>query len=296
MSDQSPGPGWWQASDGRWYPPQQAPGQTAPTGPPSSGGPGKSDRTPLLVAGGVVALVVLVVIAAVVFLGGDDDDDDEAAPENNTTSTTEPDEPDPTTEPDEPDEPAADDAPDGFRLVEGSDGDFAMAIPEDWVDTDLGEDDLAAIQDALGEDNPQLSQQLEQSQAVLQQNGVLFAYAPPDASGASTDNLNIIRLAGLGGDVPPGLEVQTRSQLETIGVTDIAFSDVTLPNGEAVRGEYLLPVVAPDGSTLQVRTVQYFVPGEENTWVISFSMGGGQPDAGSSTEVIDTMVETFRGD
>jgi uncharacterized membrane protein len=26
MSDQSQGPGWWQASDGKWYPPEQAPG------------------------------------------------------------------------------------------------------------------------------------------------------------------------------------------------------------------------------------------------------------------------------
>lgn len=30
MSDQSQGPGWWQASDGKWYPPEQAPGGAAP--------------------------------------------------------------------------------------------------------------------------------------------------------------------------------------------------------------------------------------------------------------------------
>lgn len=28
MSDQSHGPGWWQASDGKWYPPQPAQGTT----------------------------------------------------------------------------------------------------------------------------------------------------------------------------------------------------------------------------------------------------------------------------
>lgn len=33
MSDISQGPGWWQASDGKWYPPEQAPGG-APAGPP----------------------------------------------------------------------------------------------------------------------------------------------------------------------------------------------------------------------------------------------------------------------
>ena len=26
MSDTSQGPGWWQASDGKWYPPEQSPG------------------------------------------------------------------------------------------------------------------------------------------------------------------------------------------------------------------------------------------------------------------------------
>jgi uncharacterized RDD family membrane protein YckC len=41
MSDVSQGPGWWQASDGKWYPPEQAPGAqpAAPTGPPAFGAP-----------------------------------------------------------------------------------------------------------------------------------------------------------------------------------------------------------------------------------------------------------------
>ena len=39
MSDFSQGPGWWQASDGKWYPPESAPG-AAPTAPASPfGGP-----------------------------------------------------------------------------------------------------------------------------------------------------------------------------------------------------------------------------------------------------------------
>lgn len=35
MSDVSQGPGWWQASDGKWYPPEQAPG-AQPTTPPAA--------------------------------------------------------------------------------------------------------------------------------------------------------------------------------------------------------------------------------------------------------------------
>jgi hypothetical protein len=40
VSDYSQGPGWWQASDGKWYPPEQAPGyQTPQPGVPFAGGP-----------------------------------------------------------------------------------------------------------------------------------------------------------------------------------------------------------------------------------------------------------------
>jgi len=35
MSEVSQGPGWWLASDGRWYPPEQHPGRAAPTPPPT---------------------------------------------------------------------------------------------------------------------------------------------------------------------------------------------------------------------------------------------------------------------
>src|SRR3954449_8349291 len=44
MSEQSGGPGWWQASDGKWYPPQQAtpavpPPEPTQATPPVYGGP-----------------------------------------------------------------------------------------------------------------------------------------------------------------------------------------------------------------------------------------------------------------
>ena len=38
MSDVSQGPGWWQASDGKWYPPEQHPTPQA-SAPPPTGGP-----------------------------------------------------------------------------------------------------------------------------------------------------------------------------------------------------------------------------------------------------------------
>lgn len=35
MSDAPQGPGWWEASDGKWYPPEQAPGTAPPADAPS---------------------------------------------------------------------------------------------------------------------------------------------------------------------------------------------------------------------------------------------------------------------
>ncbi|HWJ60554.1 MAG TPA: DUF4190 domain-containing protein [Acidimicrobiales bacterium] len=39
MSDVPQGPGWWQASDGRWYPPTAKPGTPVPPAPPAYGPP-----------------------------------------------------------------------------------------------------------------------------------------------------------------------------------------------------------------------------------------------------------------
>ena len=47
MSDVSQGPGWWQASDGKWYPPDQHPNyQSPPQSPPSFGAPPASPYPP----------------------------------------------------------------------------------------------------------------------------------------------------------------------------------------------------------------------------------------------------------
>ena len=43
MSDTSQGPGWWQASDGKWYPPEQAPGAQPAATPGGGGAPGTLD-------------------------------------------------------------------------------------------------------------------------------------------------------------------------------------------------------------------------------------------------------------
>ena len=46
MSDAPQGPGWWQASDDRWYPPEQAPGAADAATTPSGAGAGPTPGAP----------------------------------------------------------------------------------------------------------------------------------------------------------------------------------------------------------------------------------------------------------
>lgn len=92
MSDQSQGPGWWQASDDRWYPPEQRPGAgpapapapapmptvapppapvTPPTAPPAA--PPKAPRSQSVWA--LIGTICIVVIAALVIVGNAPDTD-----------------------------------------------------------------------------------------------------------------------------------------------------------------------------------------------------------------------------
>jgi hypothetical protein len=85
MSDTPQGPGWWQASDGKYYPPQ---GQAAPQGfaPPAPPAPEQKKKGGCLKYG-LIALLVLVVLGVIGgALSGSSDDDKENA---STTETTE---------------------------------------------------------------------------------------------------------------------------------------------------------------------------------------------------------------
>ena len=89
MSDTSQGPGWWQASDGKWYPPEQAPGYVAPTpgAAPAGGAPAggstafdlgaafnwtwtkfQQNMQPLLILGAVVVLIPFLISLVGLFI------------------------------------------------------------------------------------------------------------------------------------------------------------------------------------------------------------------------------------
>jgi hypothetical protein len=78
MSDVSQGPGWWQASDGRWYPPQPAAPVAPPPPPPGpppvpqwgapTTKPKSSNRGCLIALGIVGAVLVLGIVATVIVI------------------------------------------------------------------------------------------------------------------------------------------------------------------------------------------------------------------------------------
>jgi hypothetical protein len=72
MSDVSQGPGWWQASDGKWYPPQQAPTAAPPPPPPAYGPPPAPQwggPPPAKKGGGKGCLIALAIVGVIAVIG-----------------------------------------------------------------------------------------------------------------------------------------------------------------------------------------------------------------------------------
>ena len=287
------------ASDGRWYPPEQAAGATPapgtdptqampvtgpvtepPAGPPPGSGGGS--KTGLIVAG-VVVLVALVA-AAVLLLGGDDGDDDDVV-SSTTTTEAEPDDTT-TTEPDDEGSTTtteADDAdvPDGFQLVEG-DG-ISLAIPEDWVQIDASDAELTP--EELAELDPGADAALlEQGLAAFRQGAVLVA---TDVSGEEfADNVNVLAAPA---EIPVDvLESQGEQEIEAVGGEVQEVVQVELPAGEAVRMTYTLDGVAPDGTPFTVSGIQHYIPIDGRTYIITVSSDSDPSD------IADPMAESFQ--
>jgi hypothetical protein len=283
MSDQQQGPGWWLASDGRWYPPEQAPGAMpgapdpappAPDAPPAPGPPSPS-RTRLAVAGAVV--VVALVAVALLLFGGDDDGDDDAASTTTTTAAEAPDdEPDPTDG-----EPDDGELPEGLTRLEG-DG-VAMAVPEAWVQIDAA--DASLTPEELAELYPGASPELlEQGLAAFEQGAVLVATQV--TSDGFADNVNVLEAPT---EVPLDvLEQQGEQEITSLGGQVESVDRVELPAGDAIRLAYSIEGVGPDGSAFTVRGVQHYLPVDGRTYIITVSSGS------DPSSLSDSMAETFR--
>ena len=268
MSDQSQGPGWWLASDGRWYPPDQAPAvppaetwATPPPGPPPPSG--LSGGAKGLIVGAAV-LGLLLVVGLVALLVGSDGDD-EPGPTTTTARAG--------------DDPPVADVPEGFTVVEG-DG-VAIAAPDEWEE--VAPEDFALTPDEMEEAFPDAPEgMVEQFSAFFEQGAVLVAFEP---SFEFASNVNVVDAPG---EAPLDIvEGQAEVQLESLGAEDVRTSRVELPVGDALRIQYSIDAPLPDGSSVPAEGEQYYIPVDGRTYIVTVSAA---EDVG---ELAPTMLDTF---
>ena len=278
--EQSQGPGWWLASDGKWYPPDQAPAvpppetwATPPAGPPPSSGMSTGAKVAIALVGGLVGLIVLSVLA-VMLLG-------EEAETSFSRTGTAIDGGDTEDGGDGGGPPA--EVPGGLTTLEG-DG-VSIAAPDGWQE--IAPDDFnmspEEFERAFPDAPPEL---LEQATTAFSQGAKLIAFdvENPDFS----SNVNI---ASFPGEAPLSLlESQATNQLESLGGTVVSSEPVTVPAGDAIRVEYTLDVAGPSGDAVTANGVQYYVHSGGRTYVVTVTT---LDDAG---DLADAMIETFRTD
>ncbi len=289
MSDQQQGPGWWLASDGKWYPPEQAPAvpppetwASPPAEPPPSGGMSSGGKVALALTG--VAGVLVLLVVAIAFLGEESNDDPDGGP----TETVVDDLTDRGTDDGGSDDGGDDgsseggDLPDGYTLIEA--GGIAIGAPDGWVELDAA--DMAMDSEEFGEAFPDAPPgMVEQGLNIFEQGAVLVAF---DFTGVTdfSSNLNILDLPG---EAPLGaIEGQATSQLATLGGEVIDSGLVDVAAGEALRIEYTLGVTLPDGSVQPAEGVQFYLPVDGRTYIITISTGTG------AAALADEMIDTFR--
>jgi hypothetical protein len=314
MSDQSGGPGWWLASDGKWYPPQD-PGAAMPpptmppptmpmqAGPPAAGPTGPLPPGPPPKSGGLgrgplaaIGLAVALVVGLLVFFATKDDGNDKTAIRSSSsssssssskTTTTKKSKETTTTANSDPLDIAAKDGYVPFKSV--ADG-FAVAVPERMKVFDLSNESLDQIKAALGSDNPELSNVFDQAGTLIAQGGKLFAVdSTAVGQGKPADTLNILRTPGAIDPTTKAFSDSIVQQLEGIGATGVSVSPLDVPAGDAVEVEFTLPLNLPDGSTAEIHGHEGVVQAAGALWVITHAAG---PDADPNefSDIVNSFV------
>ena len=114
---------------------------------------------------------------------------------------------------------------------------FAVTLPDGWTRIDLQSEDLDALIEAAGAQNPEFANLYSQQiRALVAQGMVLFAFGPDVTSGT---NLNILSAPNMGLSLD-FLEQANLAQLNTLAEGNVTSERVTLPAGEALRLRYSL--------------------------------------------------------
>jgi hypothetical protein len=314
MSDHSQGEGWWQASDGKWYPPDQAvppvpptqpvapfgspppqpftpAGAPSPGGPPPTPGPAPAPRKSGLGTGpiiGIVAAAVAIIAVVVFFATKDDGDKKNAAATNSSSSTRSSSDRSSSSSSSSSSSGAPSvEAPNGFQVFSNDEEQFALALPESMEVIDLSASDVDSIIDNLTSANPSLAALGPQIRAAVAQGGKLFAIDQSKAGSGFADNINIIASPGEVDVTNAGARSQLEQQLGSIGGTNIQFDTTNEHGRDILTVSYEATVNTADGTPKTFFGRQAYVPAAGQLWVITLSTGE------KDTTVFDTVVRTF---
>ncbi len=117
------------------------------------------------------------------------------------------------------------------------DHDFAVTLPNGWTRIDLAAQDIDALIEAAGAQNPQLAQSYtQQIRAMAAQGLVLFAFGPDMTSGT---NLNVLSTPNMGLSLD-FLEQANLAQVKALANGAVKSERVQLPAGEALHLRYAL--------------------------------------------------------
>lgn len=142
---------------------------------------------------------------------------------------------------------------------------FAVTLPDGWTRIDLGADDIDALIQAAGAQNPELAGiYTQQIRAMAAQGLVLFAFGPDPGDGT---NVNILSTPSMGLSLD-FLEQANLAELEALADGDIASERVQLPAGEAIHLRYAMSA----GTAVSAPTIeQYFLLNGDKQLVVSMT-------------------------
>lgn len=264
MSEQQQGPGWWQASDGRWYPPEQAP-SAAPTSdwatpsawdpfaqqswggpPPTPVPPPKSGmstgRKVALTVGAIVG--VLAVLATVVALLGTSSDDTDAAPAS---------------------EPV--EVPASFVPFEDPEGEFALSVDPGWINLSL-RGDVTGLGAATAPDNPARAAAIDGAVAAAPRQ-VVFGSLDTDRleTGLFVPNIILMPLPRDGATIEE-IQAEILLSVEAFGASDAHVERVQTSEGDGLRMTYRF---SEGGPLAHVEGIQYYVLDADTVWVLTMT-------------------------
>ena len=117
------------------------------------------------------------------------------------------------------------------------DHDFAVTLPDGWTRIDLQAQDIDALVEAAGAQNPDLAKSYtEQIRAMAAQGLVLFAFGPDMTKGT---NLNVLSTPNMGMSLD-FLEQANLAQVKALANGAVTSERVQLPAGEALHLRYAL--------------------------------------------------------